>query len=56
MTPSPRNRRSNPQHFSRTPDLYQPRPDKRFTDGGFGLWLLVVFIVAVLFGIVLVTH
>ena len=56
MTPSPRNRRANRQHFSRTPDLYQPRPGKRFTDGGLGLWLLVALVVAILFGIALVTH
>jgi hypothetical protein len=56
MTPSPRSRRANRQHFSRTPDLYRPRPGKRFTDAGFGWWLLVATVVAILFGIVLVTH
>lgn len=55
MTPSPQRRRANRYHFSRTPDLYQPRPDKRFTDG-LGPWLLAVIVVALLFGIVLVTH
>jgi hypothetical protein len=55
MMPSPRQRRANRQHFSRTPDLDQSRSDKRFVDG-LGPWLLVALVVALLFGIVLVTH
>jgi hypothetical protein len=55
MPPSSQRRRANRQHFSRTPDLYQLRPDKSFTDG-LGPWLLAAIVVALLFGIVLVTH
>ena len=56
MTPSPRSRRANRQHFSRTPDLYRSRSGSRFTDGGLGWWLIVASVVAILFGIALVTH
>ena len=56
MTPFSPRRRANRQSFARTPDLYQPRPQKRFADGGFGPWLLAALVVALLFAIVLVTH
>jgi hypothetical protein len=54
MTPSPQRRRVNRQHFARTPDLYHSRPEKRFTNAGFGPWLLVAVGAVLLFGIVLV--
>jgi hypothetical protein len=51
MTSSSHRRRAK-RH---TPDSYQPRPAKRFTEG-LGPWLLAAFVVALLFGIVVVTH